>query len=667
MQGRVSQCKCDALKGTSASSEDEQGCRDATYEGEEQVHTDGHLYEGDGQQSTRNASASSSHTCAHSFSSSAFLSHTSDPPLPPRPFPDEVLEHVLAFITSHKDRNVVSLVCKAWLKADRWSRRSVFIGNCYSCSPDILTRRFPRVRSLTLKGRPRFSDFNLVPPNWGANVLPWLQELALKDPFLEELRLKRMTITDEGLSLIAHRFSNFRVLVLTFCDGFSTDGLATIVRNCRHLSELDLQECPIDDRGGEWLSSFPETCTSLTSLNLTSLSSDVSFADLESLVVRCSQLEKLKLGRNITLDQLRRLLLLRGPSLKELGIGSFIQDVSGAGMDQLENMFSSCKKMRALSGFWEVVPLYLPLIYPICHYLKELNLSESPIASSEFIRLISRCHLLQCLLVQDLVEDRGLEAVAATCEDLRELRVVPCDFNAGGRSLVTEKGMVAISRGCSELRYILYFCNQMTNAALEEFASNCPKMTHFRLCIMRPWEPDYTTNEPMDEGFGAIVRSCTGLKRLSVSGWLTDRAFELIGKHAKEMRSLSLAFVGESGCAMEYLMQGCESLRKLEIRDCPFGNAGLLSGIPRFYQMRCLWMSACDLSLMACRALARQMPLLNVEMIVEDDRVISSRLQRLSHEGNGSGGDEMVRVDKLYFYRTVAGPRTDTPSFVYTL
>ncbi|MCO5599050.1 hypothetical protein L7F22_053149 [Adiantum nelumboides] len=666
MQGRVSECKYDAPNGPSTSLEDDkQAYRDEhTCQEEEQVRRGGHRCEGDGLQSMKNASTASSHT---SSSSSESLSHTSDPPVLPRPFPDEVLEHVLAFVTSQKDRNSVSLVCKAWLKADRWSRRNVFIGNCYSCTPDILTRRFPCVKSLILKGRPRFSDFNLVPPNWGASVQPWLQELALKDPCLEELRLKRMTITDEGLTLIAHSFPNFRVLVLIFCDGFSTGGLATIARNCRHLSELDLQECIIDDRGGEWLSSFPETCTTLTSLNITSLSSEVDFADLERLVARSSQLQKLKLGRNITLDQLRRLLLLRGPSLKELGIGSFIQDVNGGGMDQLEKMFDKCRNMRALSGFWEVVPIYLPLIYPICYHLRELNLSDSPITSSEFTKLISQCHLLQCLLVPDLVEDRGLEAVAETCVDLRELRVIPCDVTGGGRSLVTEKGMVAVSRGCSELRYILYFCNQMTNVALEEFASNCPKMTHFRLCIMRPWEPDYVTNNPMDEGFGAIVRSCTGLKRLSVSGWLTDRAFELIGKHAKEMRSLSLAFVGDSGCAMEYLMQGCESLRKLEIRDCPFGDAGLLSGIPRFYQMRCLWMSSCELSLMACRELAKQMPLLNVEMIVEDDGVISSRLQRSSYEGNGNLGDEQVRVKKLYFYRTVAGPRTDAPHFVYTL
>ncbi|KAH7444986.1 hypothetical protein KP509_02G101000 [Ceratopteris richardii] len=659
MQGRVRECECDINTTTSTAMEDEE------LVGGELVCNDWHLHGGEGYEGSRKNVTEPPENVDPA--TTAFATPASDPPLPPRPFPDEVLEHVLAFITSHKDRNAVSLVCKSWLKADRWSRRSVFIGNCYSCSPEILTRRFPRTKSLTLKGRPRFSDFNLVPPNWGANVLPWLQELAAKTHALEELRLKRMTITDEGLSLIAHSFPNFRALILIFCDGFSTDGLANIAKNCRNLRELDLQECVFDDRGSEWLSAFPETFTSLTSLNLTSLTSDVNFTDLERLVCRCSQLEKLKLNRSTTLDQVQSLLLSRGSTLKELGIGSFIQDVTGAGMDQLENMFNICRSMSALSGFWEVIPVYLPLLYPICHQLRELNLSESPISSSEFTKLISQCPLLQCLLVQDLVEDRGLEAVAATCQDLRQLRVIPWDITHGDRSLVTEKGMVAISRGCRELRYILYFCNQMTNAALEEFASNCPKMTHFRLCIMTPLAPDYTTKEPMDEGFGAVVRICKGLKRLSVSGWLTDRAFELIGKYAKEMRSLSLAFVGESGCAMEYLMQGCESLKKLEIRDCPFGDAGLLSGIQRYYQMRGLWMSLCDLSLRACRALAKQMPLLNVEMIVEDDRVFPSRLQRPSCEGNDDDEDRLIRVDKLYFYRTLVGPRTDTPPFVYTL
>ena len=150
------------------------------------------------------------------------------------PFPDEVLERVLGLVKSHKDRSSVSLVCKDWYNAERWSRTHVFIGNCYSVSPEIVARRFPNIRSVTLKGKPRFSDFNLVPLNWGADIHAWLVVFASKYPLLEELRLKRMTVTDESLEFLATTFTNFKALSLLSCDGFSTDGLAAIATHCKY-------------------------------------------------------------------------------------------------------------------------------------------------------------------------------------------------------------------------------------------------------------------------------------------------------------------------------------------------------------------------------------------------------------------------------------------------
>lgn len=149
------------------------------------------------------------------------------------PFPDEVLEKVLSFVKSHKDRSAVSLVCKDWYNADRWSRSKIFIGNCYSVSPKIVARRFPNIRSVTLKGKPRFSDFNLVPQNWGADIHSWLVVFARVYPFLEELRLKRMVVSDGSLKFLANSFPGFKVLSLLSCDGFSTDGLKAIATHCK--------------------------------------------------------------------------------------------------------------------------------------------------------------------------------------------------------------------------------------------------------------------------------------------------------------------------------------------------------------------------------------------------------------------------------------------------
>jgi len=222
------------------------------------------------------------------------------------------------------------------------------------------------------------------------------------------------------------------------------------------------------------------------------------------------------------------------------------------------------------------------------------------------------------------------------------------DPSGQGQGYVTEKGIVAISKGCPNLNYVLYFCRQMTNAAIVTVAQNCPKLTHFRLCIMAPHQPDHLTNEPMDEAFGAIVRNCKNLQRLSLSGWLTDKTFEYVGCYAKKLRTLSVAFAGNSDRGMQYVLQGCPKLRKLEIRDSPFGDAALLSGMGHYESMRSLWMSACTTTLNGCKILAQEMPRLNVEIMKEDD-------------------DNNLQVEKLYVYRTVSGSRMDAPSFVYTL
>ena len=84
------------------------------------------------------------------------------------------------------------------------------------------------------------------------------------------------------------------------------------------------------------------------------------------------------------------------------------------------------------------------------------------------------------------------------------------------------------------------------------------------------------------------VKTCTKLQRLAVSGLLTDLTFEYIGKHAKNLETLSVAFAGSGDWGMQCVLKGYPKLRKLEIRDCPFGNAALLSGLQQYESMRSL-------------------------------------------------------------------------------
>ena len=255
------------------------------------------------------------------------------------------------------------------------------------------------------------------------------------------------------------------------------------------------------------------------------------------------------------------------------------------------------------------------------------------------------------LQILDCIGDEGLGVVASSCKELQELRVFP---SGAGNAAVTEEGLVLISAGCPKLNSLLYFCQQMTNAALIAIAKNCPNFIRFRLCTLDPVRPDPVTNQPLDEGFGAIVQSCKGLKRLSLSGLLTDQVFLYIGMYAEQLEMLSIAFAGDGDKGMLYVLNGCKKLRKLEIRDSPFGNAALLEDVGKYETMRSLWMSSCEVTLEGCKTLAEKMPSLNVEIINEREQMEFSF-------------DDRQKVDKMYLYRTLVGHRKDAPDFVWIL
>ncbi|KAJ4981096.1 hypothetical protein NE237_031933 [Protea cynaroides] len=180
---------------------------------------------------------------------------------------ENVLENVLVFLTSRRDRNSVSLVSKSWYRAEAITRSELFIGNCYAVSPCRVIERFQRVRSLVLKGKPRFADFSLVPPNWGAHFFPWVSAMASAYPWLKKVYLKHMLVTDDDLNLLVSSFPGFKELVLVCCDGFGTSGPAALANKCRQLRLLDLIDDDVMDDEVDWISCFPETGMCLESLS----------------------------------------------------------------------------------------------------------------------------------------------------------------------------------------------------------------------------------------------------------------------------------------------------------------------------------------------------------------------------------------------------------------
>lgn len=165
------------------------------------------------------------------------------------------------------------------------------------------------------------------------------------------------------------------------------------------------------------------------------------------------------------------------------------------------------------------------------------------------------------------------------------------------------------------------------------------------------------------------MEHCKDLRRLSLSGLLTDRVFEYIGTYGKKLEMLSVAFAGDSDLGLHHVLSGCDSLRKLEIRDCPFGDKALLGNAAKLETMRSLWISSCSISYGACKLLQQKMPRLNVEVIDESGElpggsVLRSSMPRLNVEDSSS---ENCPVEKLYVYRSIAGPRFDMPDFIWSM
>lgn len=581
-------------------------------------------------------------------------------PQPNHVLENVLLESILQFLTTARDRNMASLVCRYWYHAEAETRQELFIRNCYAVSPNRVTERFRGLCSITLKGRPCFADSTLVPKGWGAYASPWVAALGPAYPHLKCIFLKRMTVSDNDLRLIAQSFPQLRELSLMSCDKFSATGLAIIAEQCRHLHVLDLINDKVEDtvdKQVDWISMFPKPSTSLESLLFSCVDTPCNFESLEALVARSPGLCQLGVNRHVTVEQLCCLMAI-APNLTHLGTGVFRSKTgypageAPPSVSELATYFAACRSLHSLSGLQDANPDYLPAIYPVCANLTSLNISSATLTGQQLAPIIRSCGNLRTFCVRDSIGDDGLSAIAETCLDLQDLRVYRLLRGSEHHLSVSDVGLETISKGCQKLKTLTYYCGSMTNAAMVIMSSNCPNLEVFRLSILKTYLPDRITGEPMDEGFGAIVMNCKKLSRLSTSGLVTDKAFAYIGQYGKSIKTLSVAFSGNTDMSLRYVFEGCTRLQKLEVRECPFGDEGLLSGLSHFWNMRFLWMSSCRVTMTGCRYVAQQMPNLVAEVI------------------SGHSGNEDVtadNVDHLYLYRSLAGPRDDAPSFVKIL
>ncbi|XP_051138381.1 coronatine-insensitive protein 1-like isoform X2 [Andrographis paniculata] len=497
---------------------------------------------------------------------------------------ETVWECVIPYVEDPRDREAVSTVCKRWYEIDAITRKHVTMALCYTATPERLSRRFPHLESLKLKGKPRAAMFNLIPEDWGGYVAAWVDEIVRSYKNMKVLHFRRMIVRDSDLQILATAAGKvLEVLRLDKCSGFSTDGLLHIGRSCRNLRILYMEESLITEKDGKWLHELASNNTVLEGLNfyLTDLS-QVEAEDLELIAKRCRSLTSLKIS---DCDLSKLIGFFRAAvSLEEFSGGSFSVPPGQVGEavfnEQLEPYSAAVfpPKLSSL-GLTYLGNTELPIIYPVASRLKKLDLLCALLDTQGHCQLLQKCPNLEILETRNVIGDRGLEVVAEFCKKMKRLRI---ERGADEQDIedvegvVSQRGLIALARGCLDLEYLAVYVSDITNASLECMGAHSKNLRDFRLVLLD--REEHITDLPLDNGVRSLLTGCPELRRFALylrSGGLTDVGLGYIGRYSPNVRWMLLGCVGESDEGLVEFSKGCPSLQKLEMRGCCFSERAL--------------------------------------------------------------------------------------------
>ncbi|KAK9063947.1 hypothetical protein SSX86_017819 [Deinandra increscens subsp. villosa] len=579
---------------------------------------------------------------------------------------DVVFERVLDYIHDSRDRQSISLVCRRLYELESHSRKHVSIPQCYTATPKQLLRRFPFLESVKLKGQPRTQLVrSTLPDCWGGFATPWVEEFSKSFGCLKAVHFRRMVVKDEDLELLAReRGGVLEVLKLDICSGFSTDGLAHISRSCRKLKVLFLEGSLVVEKDGDWLHELAINNTQLETLNFyfTKLSL-VSSNDLELIAERCKSLKSVKISDCERLD-LDEFFYLAG-SLEEFrgnGFHKFVELYPPLPSAEFDPPFPPGLCRLGPNGI-DIIEIYL--VGRLASRLKQLDFLYTYLDTDDQCMLLEDCHNLEVLETGLALGDPGMEVVANCCKKLKRIRIEPRpggewweglvpdedeDEDEEPERVVTQRGLTAIAQGCLDLEYICVFASNITNAALESIGTNLKKLRDFRIVLLATEEVN--KDFPLDSGIRSLLSGCNNLRRLSLSlrpGGLTDVGLTYIGQHSPNIKCMQLQDAGESDAGLLGFSKGCPSLRKLQLTGCCFSEKALAMAVLQLRSLRYLWVEEYMGYKTGSDLLAMARPFWNIEIMPPS---------------------EVLWFEKpanILAYYSLAGPRTDYPSYVSLL
>ncbi|KAL3521178.1 hypothetical protein ACH5RR_019327 [Cinchona calisaya] len=580
---------------------------------------------------------------------------------------DTVYELVIPFLTDSRDRDTASLVCKRGYEIDSITRKHVTMAFCYTATPEKLSRRFPHLQSLKLKGKPRAAMFNLIPEDWGGYVTPWVEEISRSFPYLKSVHFRRMIVKDSDLELLAiSRGENLEVLKLDKCSGFSTDGLLHITRSCRNLKTLFLEESTITENDGEWLHEIALNHIGLEHLNfyLTELVK-VGFPDLQLIARRCP-LVSLKISDCDILDPIG--FFRAAVSLEEFAGGSFNvqpEQVGDGDLNEQPGRYAAVAFPQTLChlGLTYLGNGEMPILFPIAARLRKLDLLYALLDTEGHCVLLQRCSNLEILETRNVIGDRGLEVLARSCRRLKRLRIeqgADEQEMEDEEGIVSQRGLIALAQGCTELEYLAVYVSDITNEALEFIGRYLQNLCDFRLVLLD--QEERITDLPLDNGVRSLLIGCSRLKRFALylrPGGLTDVGLGYIGQYSRNIRWMLLGSVGESDAGLLEFSSGCPNLQKLEVRGCFFSERALALAVLQLNSLRYLWVQGYRASSANGQdLLAMVRPYWNIELI---------RSRRVAANDSNGGAVVFEHPAHILAYYSLAGRRTDFAETVVPL
>ncbi|CAM0955615.1 unnamed protein product [Alopecurus aequalis] len=524
----------------------------------------------------------------------------------------------------------------------------VTIAMAYSTTPDRLLRRFPRLESLKIKGKPRAAMFpNIIPENWGGSASPWIRELSASFPCLKALHLRRMVVSDDDLAVLVHAKASILVsLKLDLCSGFSTPSLALIARSCKKLEVFFVEGCSIGEKeNGEWIRELATSGnTVLETLDFFETDISASPADLALLVRNCARLKTLRIGDCCVMSDL--IDLFRSTETMQVFAG-------GSFDEQNQGYEGYCFP----PSIWRLSLLFMRtnemhILFPYAAALNMLDLQYTFLSTEHHCQLLRRCPNLQALVVRDVIGDRGLQVVAQTCKHLQRLRVER-GYGAHGfpeeeHGCVTQVGLMAVAQGCPGLQYLAVHVSDITNAALEAIGMHSKKLNDFRIVLLGTGP--LMIESPLDNGVRELLRGCTKLRRFAFyvrPGALSDLGLSYVGEFSNTVRYMLLGNVGASDDGLLEFARGCPSLQKLELRGCCFSGHAIAVAALQLKSLRYLWVQAYNASPTGTDLMAMARPFWNIEFTPPDQ-------------------DPKGHAQVLAYY-SLAGARTDRPQSVISL